>query len=160
MLFFPSDAGGSLTLTTLASRSDTRSASGDVVRDLHRHATLTQIKRLVLPYLCRPVMVRVGAAQRPYRDIGYTEGAARWWLDGGQLRNPLAKAQEFILPQGAPLPPPFPVPAERTFVDTDARVVGVRRPAEFDHVSASRADVGPKSSSTRKRARGGSSSRE
>lgn len=103
VVFFPSVDNGVLTLTNFGSRSDNAAN-----QPLHNHPLLRRIKKYLLPYLARPVVVRVGTAARAYRDIGYSAGAAEWWLTGRKWSNPLARAQELLMPPGGAVPPLLP----------------------------------------------------
>ena len=101
VVFFPSTYHDVLTLTNFASRSD------DGGQQFHHHPLLEKLKRRLMPHLARPVIVRGGAGERAYMDIGYSAGAASWWLGGKKWGNPMARAQELLMPDGGAVPSPI-----------------------------------------------------
>jgi len=60
---------GALTLSAFGSRSDAFDRNEmKVVDHLHDHVVIGYIKRFVMPYLARPVIVSTTKASRAYRD--------------------------------------------------------------------------------------------
>lgn len=105
---FPSTDADVLTLTSVASKSDAFAGDGTaVLQQTHKHEIVTAVRHLVRPHLARPVIVRSGSAERAYRDIGYSYGAARWYQDGKKWRNALVPTLEYVMPKDGTIPPPF-----------------------------------------------------
>ena len=79
---------------------------GEVIMDESQLKLYNQLIAKIKPFIKRPVWVynANGGPARPYRDLGYSDGAKAWLEQGGEVRQEGVANARFSFDEPTPRP--------------------------------------------------------